>query len=108
MEYKCINCNKFYSSYQSLWIHNKKYHKIDVSNIGQNVSKKNIFLLNRWKHENKVCKQKLNENNKIELLENKIKELENNIKNLPINNQLINIISDKNKKIEELKNQIKY
>ena len=26
MEYKCIKCNKYYSSYQSLWIHNKKFH----------------------------------------------------------------------------------
>ena len=26
MEYKCINCNKQYSSYQSLWIHNRKFH----------------------------------------------------------------------------------
>ena len=26
MEYKCNICNKQYSSYQSLWIHNKKYH----------------------------------------------------------------------------------
>jgi hypothetical protein len=24
--YKCNKCNKLYSSYQSLWIHNKKYH----------------------------------------------------------------------------------
>ncbi len=29
MEYKCNICNKKYSSYQSLWIHNKKYHKTD-------------------------------------------------------------------------------
>jgi hypothetical protein len=27
MEYRCKICNKEYSSYQSLWIHNKKYHK---------------------------------------------------------------------------------
>ncbi len=26
MEYRCNICNKDYSSYQSLWIHNKKYH----------------------------------------------------------------------------------
>ena len=26
MEYICNICNKNYSSYQSLWIHNKKYH----------------------------------------------------------------------------------
>jgi hypothetical protein len=27
MEYPCTICNKKYSSYQSLWIHNKKFHK---------------------------------------------------------------------------------
>ncbi len=26
MEYSCDKCDKYYSSYQSLWIHNKKYH----------------------------------------------------------------------------------
>ena len=26
MEYKCKICDKNYSSYQSLWIHNKKFH----------------------------------------------------------------------------------
>jgi len=26
MEYRCNICNKTYSSYQSLWIHNKKFH----------------------------------------------------------------------------------
>jgi hypothetical protein len=29
MEYKCIECKKTYSGYQSLWIHNKKYHAKD-------------------------------------------------------------------------------
>ena len=28
MEYRCNICNKKYSSYQSLWIHNKKNHKV--------------------------------------------------------------------------------
>ena len=26
-EYRCNICNKTYASYQSLWIHNKKFHK---------------------------------------------------------------------------------
>ena len=26
--YKCIDCNKIYSNYNSLWTHNKKFHKI--------------------------------------------------------------------------------
>jgi len=29
MEYRCKICNKEYSSYQSLWIHNKRYHTTD-------------------------------------------------------------------------------
>ena len=29
MEYKCNDCNKTYSGYQSLWIHNKKFHTKD-------------------------------------------------------------------------------
>ena len=29
MEYNCKTCKRNYSSYQSLWIHNKKYHNAD-------------------------------------------------------------------------------
>ena len=36
MEYKCKICKKDYSSYQSLWIHNKKYHNKNVSKINNN------------------------------------------------------------------------
>ena len=38
MEYKCTECTKDYSSYQSLWIHNKKYHKLSESYITHNIS----------------------------------------------------------------------
>ena len=31
MEYRCKICNKEYSSYQSLWIHNKRYHNPNVT-----------------------------------------------------------------------------
>jgi hypothetical protein len=44
MEYKCIICKKDYSSYQSLWIHNKKYHnKMNSQNtqIGHQTPLKN-------------------------------------------------------------------
>jgi hypothetical protein len=30
--YNCNVCNKIYSSYQSLWIHNKKYHQLIIKN----------------------------------------------------------------------------
>ena len=37
-DFVCKICNKSYSSYQSLWNHNKKFHKMDVSHISPNVS----------------------------------------------------------------------
>jgi hypothetical protein len=80
MEYKCSICSKNYSSYQSLWIHNKKYHNIKSSESHSNVivcnrnvidNKKEQFnplsckycrrqfnaRQNRWSHEN-ICKIK--------------------------------------------------
>jgi hypothetical protein len=79
--------------------------------------KKFKFKQGRWKHELKCKINKKEKNDKINILEDKIKYLENNdittIKNdikkitetYPINNQLINIIMDKNKTIEELKDK---
>ena len=32
-EHICIVCNKYYTSRQSLWNHNKKYHNTIISNI---------------------------------------------------------------------------
>ena len=43
MEYKCKICNKQYSSYQSLWIHNKKYHSIKFNNNTILAQKKNVI-----------------------------------------------------------------
>ena len=116
--YNCKICNKKYSSASSLWNHNKKFHTLAIPTIGQNVSSigQNVSIIgqnvstiklsslnckfclkvfstsqNRWKHEKKVCKQKV-EDNKIVLLENKIKELESKIDNKIINksNKIIN------------------
>lgn len=54
MEYICNICNKKYSSYQSLWIHNKKYHKDTVytmSTFGiHSVYNKNTHLSTFDKH----------------------------------------------------------
>jgi hypothetical protein len=134
MEYKCNICNKLYSSYQSLWIHNKKFHnpnvsikEINVSKIGQTVSIKKSGLnckfcnkifstpQNRWKHENKVCKnKKLNiqlekQNEEIkklkEQLNDKITNVTNNTNNGTINTHLIDIIVDKSNTIIDLKNK---
>ena len=77
MEYKCKVCVKNYSSYQSLWIHTKKFHKTDVNNNVNNVNnnvnniisksedtitckfckRKFSARQSRWRHE-KICKIK--------------------------------------------------
>jgi hypothetical protein len=163
--YKCEICDKLYSGYQSLWIHNKKYHNNKVivcgsttnskvanskvannkiannklaSNVVSNKIIKCIFCSkifndrsNRCKHQ-KICKNKINiveenKNIKDEIDNIKIKdEIENknikdeidNIKiisqNKPsiinthndINNQLINLIVDQTKRIEDLQTKI--
>ena len=36
MEYRCDKCDKGYSSYQSLWIHNKKFHNNNPQKYPQN------------------------------------------------------------------------
>jgi hypothetical protein len=96
MEHICIDCNKNYSSYKSLWLHKYKYHKTNVTqnvsnvtnDVTKHVTKCNNFTCKkcnenfnsrqtRWRHE-KICSQKNleKENNEIkkELLEIKNKE----------------------------------
>jgi hypothetical protein len=141
IEYICKICNKNYSSYQSIWNHNKKFHIIQYNTINNtdntldntlnntldnkyncNYCKK-LFnnYQNRWKHQ-KICKNKkvINEVNINNQLNNNINTTNNNSntinnidnikdkhsKNIPIYNQLINIIVEKNKTIEELNNKI--
>jgi len=132
MEYKCKICNKLYSSYQSLWIHNKKFHnpcdnlvqtfdnKVEIkckhSNICKYCKKQFSHRNSRWKHE-KTCKQKENTVTEITELKKEIIELKkeiitkNNINNLeaklnlPINNHLIDIIVNKSNAIIDLKNE---
>ena len=38
MEHKCTVCDKLYKSYQSLWNHNKKFHKFNVNQMSKNVN----------------------------------------------------------------------
>ena len=107
MEYKCNICNKLYSSYQSLWIHNKKFHHhivvicgtMDV-NCGTNKTYDCLFCKkkfndrsNRLKHQ-KICKNKVSE---ITELKEKIIKLENMIttKNTT-NNKIINTTNNNN------------
>ena len=79
-KYICKICNKKYSGYQSLWIHNKKFHNIPIiiSNPNNNHTN-NINIVNdkkymckkcnkefgryqhRWRHE-KNCIQKMPDN----------------------------------------------
>ena len=108
MEYKCNICNKFYSSYQSLWIHNKKFHssiviesnsivtlKQNKSNpsikteLSENdiykycckyCSKKFKYKQGKWKHEQKCSVKNSNDSLKQELIEikNELKQLKEN------------------------------
>lgn len=46
MVYKCIICNKQYSSYQSLWIHNKKFHtnKSTIKSVNYTIKSDNSTI----------------------------------------------------------------
>ena len=179
-EYRCNICNKQYSGYQSLWIHNKKFHNNPVVEskclvnddkclINENkclvnddkCSVNGIINKNKCKYcskilsckqsksaHHKICKYKqTNNKSEFEEFKNTILELlqqddflhlkplqkNNNDKplqknsndiiinkkldvintnidkikeNIPINNQLINIIMDKNKALDELNDKI--
>jgi hypothetical protein len=45
MVYKCNICNKDYSSYQTLWVHNKKFHNNKMNTI--DILSKEGVLLNK-------------------------------------------------------------
>jgi hypothetical protein len=144
MEYTCKKCDKNYSSYQSLWIHNKKFHssdggKVDTTggNNGGNKVTPKIYTCNicskeynnkysKYKHQ-KICTNANQKTNEIKELKIEIKQeidklkdentklkkqIENDDNLIPenslINKQLINIIMDKNKAIEELKEKRQY
>jgi hypothetical protein len=107
VEFKCNICVKTYSSYKSLWNHNKNFHNNNVSIISPNVSKsvnsvskntpnvsntlskvickwcnkKYSSTQNRWKHEQK-CKNKENNKDKIKQLEATINELKAQVQSI--------------------------
>jgi uncharacterized CHY-type Zn-finger protein len=108
MEYKCKVCVKEYSSYKSLWNHNKKFHKppslerhsiviVGNSNVIENKTEmfdvlsckfcKRKFKArqNRWSHE-KICKIKNTAIIKQESKETKETNITNNINKGVINN----------------------
>ena len=134
MEFKCNICIKLYKSYQSLWNHNYKYHKVNINLVSKNNpnEEQNVFLVsknnpkvsiidktvcvicnkkfsapqNRWKHEQK-CKSRLNKNI-VEQHENKIKEFEETIKILKA--QIEGILKEKgrlhHKTLNKINNQV--
>jgi hypothetical protein len=58
-EFKCNVCNKYYSSYQSLWIHNKKYHN---TNVTQSVPIVNLKKSNVIQKESIITSSTVNTN----------------------------------------------
>jgi hypothetical protein len=83
----CMNCNKIYKSYKSLWNHNKKYHnKNEKSNKNSNdkftcrlCNKEFSKYQNRWRHEKTCCKDVSNEElaKKVSKLEKELEEFKN-------------------------------
>jgi len=60
--YYCKICQSYYSSYQSLWIHNKKYHTHNC----EKCKKKFDNLQNKLTHQ-KICSCNSNQNVKLDL-----------------------------------------
>uniref|UniRef100_A0A6C0HV01 C2H2-type domain-containing protein n=1 Tax=viral metagenome TaxID=1070528 RepID=A0A6C0HV01_9ZZZZ len=124
--FKCQKCNFEFNTKSGLWKHNNNKHII--KNIIENKCKYCNKILSdrfsRWKHETKTCKKnpdliknKPNLNNisfnkdKIEFKDRhniikKLDDIENKMnQNHPINEQLINMIVNKDKIIEELSSE---
>ena len=79
MEYKCVICNKTYSSYQSHWIHNKKYHANELTITDKKYecnSCNKIFnsRQSKYQHQQKCCNNTITD--EIKQLKAQIKELE--------------------------------
>jgi len=132
MEFKCIQCNKIYKSYQSLWNHNNKFHntfnniksdkvqlesdqsqKISDLQKKYNCRKCNKLYFNkqsRWSHEKKCEGNKLKEQEiilKIKQEESKILKMKlqlQNSKSVSNNNVTIKKL---NKMLDERNNLIK-
>jgi hypothetical protein len=109
--FSCNICNKNYASKSSLCNHNKKFHNTknienvskymhnisknmhNVSKINENNEKKNCKFCNkefsstqnRWKHENRSCKQKnkliIIDKNEFDNIKKELQEIKNKLKN---------------------------
>ena len=124
----CKTCNKTYSSYSSLWNHNKNIHKNTVIECIPNVSKSNQNVnnveklytckycnnnystrQNRWKHEKKcqiIFEEKEKQNNEVKIAEInkeiKLAEINEKIKIAEIELKLAEINSNKEIEIKKL------
>ena len=115
MVYNCDKCKKEYSSYQSLWIHNKKYHinRIEDNKIEDSINKLNCNYCNKLYKTNyilnnhlKICHIKKFNENKIIIDKSKKKEL--NIEIIKKETELIKLEQIKEEKeILKLKLQLK-
>jgi hypothetical protein len=123
-DFHCKLCKKYYASYQSLWIHNKKFHNKNVianvvsvvpnvvsvvpnvvSNVVSNVISNNKIILFKNKQYNcKLCKKEFNDRRnkwRHEKICQQRKQLVNN--KIENNKSIDNTIE---KKFEEFKNTI--
>ena len=101
----CEYCNKEFNTRQAKSKHKKKCNKIENNKIQllEEQNKQFAQTINELKAQVAMI-LKDDEQNKLKELNKLIKEFENQLINTPINNNLIDIISNKNKKIEELMN----
>jgi hypothetical protein len=126
IEYTCKICNKDYSSYKSLWNHNKKFHNTYLPQIPSilpqipsNYLKIECIFCNKifsrkdnLQRHKKICKLANNNKiNKIDQLEEKNKELET-LKNTinELKNQVSLILKEKgkihHKTLQKINNQL--
>lgn len=95
MDYKCTSCNKTYSSYQSLWNHNKKQHNVEIKEKDyccKFCNKKLSCRQSKWRHEKTCTKFKESEE-----LKNKIQQIEKDVEKLKTEPKISNITNNINK-----------
>ena len=116
MDFKCKICNKLYSSYQSLWNHNHKYHTIITNQMTSNDFKMTLNdckLTSNDFHQNnqftcEFCKKTFSRKNNLNYhIKNKCKCKCDNKNDIKTNNEIkFELVEIKNKiiKLENKKN----
>jgi hypothetical protein len=92
--YNCRTCSRVFNNIKTRWSHEQKCKTIESKN--KNLEEKKLDLALK-KEEARILQLKI-----------ELNYIDNDILEQPINNQLINIIVDKNKTIEELTTKINY